>query len=165
MSAYIVTDQCINRIVTYLYSGPNRQWERRIVEEALTQQGSIGATFEEKLANAMFELNCNAVEQRYGDGQAKEFRDLDFTFKREYVSSGYQVYDLLGEWTYQCSEGDVPENSKLFQAIDQIYNSMAHNFFRDLRDRKVEQDNADRRELEARIAKLEALLSPKRKSA
>src|SRR5437016_659338 len=97
MSAYVVQDECINEIVTYLYSR-NRTWEQSMVWEALQKQGRIGDTPEEQLANAMFELNCNAVDQRYGDNQAREFRSLDFQFKHKYSDSGYHVYDRLGEW-------------------------------------------------------------------
>jgi len=161
MSAYVVQDTVINEIVTWLAS-PRHDWERRIVEEALDQQGKIGANFEEQLGNAMFELNCNAVDQRYGDNQAKEFRPLDYTFKTEYSGSNYHVYDQIGCWIYQCSEGDVPESSKLYQAIESIYNNMAHTFFRNLKDRKDE-DLEVRRELRQRIEALEALLKRGRK--
>jgi hypothetical protein len=154
MSAYVVEDECINSIVTWL-TFPRHEWERRQVEEALTKQGTIGDRFEEQLGNAMFELNCNAVEQRYGDGQAKEFRDLDYRWQANYHASGYGVYDRLGEYLYQCSEGDVPESSELYKALDRVYNSLAHKFFRDMRDRKEEQDSEVRRELRLRIEKLE----------
>jgi hypothetical protein len=155
MSAYVVQDQCINKIVTWLV-GPRHDWELRIVQEALDQQGKIGDTFEEQLGNAMFELNCNAVDQRYGDNQAKEFRTLDYQFKREYADSSYAVYDLLGEWRYQCAEGDVPESSKLYQAIERVYDGLAHKFFRDLRGQKMDAVGKEQlRELADRITKLE----------
>jgi hypothetical protein len=154
MSAYVVQDECINSIVTWL-TFPRHEWERRQVEESLTKQGTIGDRFEEKLGNAMFELNCNAVEQRYGDGQAKEFRDLDYHWKANYHASGYAVYDRLGEYLYQCSEGDVPESSELYKALQRIYDGLAHKFFRDMRDRKDEQDTEVRRELRQRIEALE----------
>lgn len=140
MSAYVVEDTCINAIVTYL-TDSRREWERRQIIEAFESMGTIGNTFEEQLGNAMFELNCNAVEQRYGYGQAKEFRDLDYTYKPEYLGSAYAVYDRFGEWRYQCSEGDVPESSALYKAIENIYNNMAHSFFRDLRERKEEKES------------------------
>ena len=163
MSAYVVQDECINAIVTWL-TGPRHTWERRQIEEALEQQGTIGDTFEEKLGNAMFELNCNAVEQRYGDGQAKEFRPLDYAWNPNYNVSGYTVYDRFGEYIYQCSEGDVPENSKLFRALERVYCQMAHDFFRDLRERKQESERSDYRECCERIAKLEALFARKRRA-
>ena len=155
MSAYVVADETINEIVTWL-CGPHRQWERRTVEEALDKQGKIGETFHEQLGNAMFELNCNAVDQRYGDNQAQEFRPLDYKYKALYSGSNYHTYDQLGSWIYQCSEGDVPESSELFKALNLVYNNMAHTFFRDLRERKEERENEDRRELRLRIEALEA---------
>jgi hypothetical protein len=103
----------------------------------LAAQGTIGDTFEEKLGNAMFELNCNAIDQRYGDNQAKEFRDLKYSFRAVYSGSSYAAYDRLGEWLYQCAEGDVPESSALYKAMQLIYNNLAHKFFRDLRERRT----------------------------
>lgn len=135
MSAYVVQDEVINKISTYLHD-PRREYEAGCVREALERQGCIGDTWAEKLGNAMFELNCNAVDARYGDNQAKEFRPLDYQFKRTISGSGYDVYDGLGTWLYQCAEGDIPENNVLYKALDRIYNNMAHKFFRDLRERK-----------------------------
>lgn len=163
MSAYVVEDECINSIVTWL-TNPHHSWERRQVEEALALQGTIGDTFEEQLGTAMFELNCNAVEQRYGDGQAKEFRPLDYKWVPNHYASGYATYDRLGEYIYQCSEGDVPESSKLYDALNRVYAQMAHTFFRDLRERKQEREREDYRECAERIAKLEALFSKKRRA-
>lgn len=158
MSAYVVQDQCINAIVTWIYGPRERAWEQRQVEAALDAQGTIGQTYPEKLGNAMFELNCNAVEQRYGDGQAKEFRDLDYEYKTEYLGSNYAVYDRLSEYIYQCSEGDVPESSKLFQALERIYSGMAHEYFRGLRSQEESQDSNIRRELRMRLDALESKL-------
>lgn len=161
MSAYVVDDETINSIVTYFASPRRDAWERRQIEEALEQIGTIGDTFEEKLGNSMFELNCNAVDQRYGDNQAQEFRTLDYKFKPEYHAGGYGVYDRLGTWLYQCSEGDVPESSVLFKAMQTLYANLAHTFFRDMRERKEERENDERRELRLRIEKLESLFSKK----
>ena len=156
MSAYVVQDECINAIVSWLDYCRGYEWDHRRIEEALDAQGTLGDSFQEKLGNAMFELNCNAVEQRYGDDQAKEFRTLDYAYSPNVLGSSYAVYDKLGEWIYQCSEGDVPEASKLYQAMKGLYDSMAHSFFRGMRERKDEQDTEVRRELRQRIEKLEA---------
>lgn len=160
MSAYVVADDCINSIVTWL-THPHHTWERTQVEEALNEQGTIGETFEERLGNAMFELNCNAVDQRYGDNQAQEFRSLDYKYQPNYHVSGYGAYDRLGEWRYQCTEGNVPDGP-LYKALDNVYNHMAHTFFRDLRETKEERENDERRELRLRIEKLEQLFTKKR---
>lgn len=154
MSAYVVQDEVINSIVSYMFDS-RRAWEQRIIWDALQKQGRIGDTPEEQLGNAMFELNCNAVDQRYGDNQAQEFRPLDYKFQNRYLGSGYAVYDNLGTWIYQCAEGDVPESSELFKAMEQIYNHMAHDFFRGLREQKEEADKRVRHELDARITALE----------
>lgn len=158
MSAYVVTDECINAIVTY-FTDRRRTWERHQIEEALRKQGVIGETFEQQLGNAMFELNCNAVEQRYGDGQAKEFRELNYAYHAEYLGSAYAVYDQLGTWLYQCSEGDVPESSELYQAMQRLYAHMAHTFFRDLRDHREHEDADIRRDLQQQINELNSLLN------
>jgi hypothetical protein len=162
MSAYVVNDECINTIVTYLADG-RRQWEQEHIQKALREQGTIGDTFQEKLGNAMFELNCNAVEQRYGDNQAQEFRTLDYSYKPFIHYSGYSVYDRFREWLYQCSEGDIPESSRLYKAIRDVYDQMAHSFFRDLRDRKEGEETAMRRELRQRIEQLEQQFAKGRK--
>jgi hypothetical protein len=135
MSAYLVEDKCINEIATY-FSGPRHDWEQSTIEEALRQQGTIGEGFAEKLANAMYELNCNSLTARYGD---EEF--AQFTFRRSFCDSSYAIYDRLGEWLYQCAEGDIPEASKFFQAMQRVYDQMAHRFFRDLRDRETKRRN------------------------
>lgn len=155
MSAYVVEDDCINAVVTWLYSGQEKAWEISRIEEALSQQGTIGDTFPEKLGNAMFALNCDAVDQRYGEGQAKEFRELNYAHGQKFLGSNYAVYDRLGEFLYQCSEGDVPESSKLFHALQSIYDNMAHTYFRGLRESKQERENDERRELRERIDQLE----------
>ena len=103
-------------------------------------------------------FNWNACPK----GQAKEFRELNYSYRPEYLGSAYAVYDRIGEWLYQCSEGDVPESSKLYRAIDRIYSNMAHSFFRDMRDRKESEDAATRRDLQKQIDELAAKLTSKR---
>lgn len=153
MSAYVVQDECINAIVTWLFSPrSDREWERIRVLETIVLTSSNHA---EQLGSAMFVLNCNAVEQRYGVGQAQEFRDLDYEYISTPLGSNYAVYDRLGEFLYQCSEGDVPETSKLYQALQGVYDRMAHTFFRGLRDR----DLTERNEVLRRIAEVERKLA------
>jgi len=163
MSAYVVGDECINAIVTWITSG-RHDWELRQVQSAIAQTGTRygDKPFAEILGQEMFDLNCNAVNQRYGENQAKEFRPLDYKYKPVYLASNYALYDRLGEFHYQCCEGDVPETSKLYQALETIYNSMAHDFFRGLRDTKAEQDNGIRRELRIRLDELEKKIRAKR---
>ncbi len=126
MSAYIVQDKTINRVVSFLAMDRSSGGEylRRIIQEEtgcdlLTREGK------EALGQAMFDLNCNAVEQRYGKGEAKEFRDLDYTFSLDISANRFQAYKSLKCWRYQCSEGDVPEGSLLYATMEKVRGEMA----------------------------------------
>ena len=77
MSAYICEDKTINRIVTYLQISDDLGYAR---ERVLGKLGYTGK-FAGELGRAMFELNCQSIEERYGKGQAKEFRSLDYKYK------------------------------------------------------------------------------------
>lgn len=157
MSAYMVEDKCINSIVTYLFN-PRHEWEKTRVLEALTL---TTPDHQKELGNAMFQMNARGVNARYGENQAQEFRDLDYEWSPVYTDSGYAVYDKLGEFLYQCSEGDIPEIDPLYRALHCVYDNMAHTFFRDLRERKDEREQDERRELRKRIETLEQILDAK----
>jgi len=129
MSAYVVDDATINKVVSFL---------------ALKQQGSRGfypadalegyydlrdEADVSKLAYDMFDLNCIAVDQRYGEGEAAEFRPLDFEYRFVMPPPIIVVYKALNTWLYQCSEGNVP-GRKLYQLMDSVSNRLAHEIVR-----------------------------------
>jgi hypothetical protein len=125
MSAFMVEDKTINRVVNYLrYDNDSGHWTKTRLER---EAGIIlnGKTTEaDKLARAMFDLNVRAVEDRYGEGEAKTFRALDF--KPDYAGgSRMQVLKSLRCWLYQCTEGDVPE-TPLYQIMDDYSNRLAY---------------------------------------
>ena len=151
MSAYMVADECINSIVTYLFN-PRHEWDKVRVLESITL---TTPNHDEELGKAMFDMNCRGVNARYGENQAQEFRALDYKWSPVYTDSGYAVYDKLGEYLYQCSEGDIPEIDPLYRALQNLYDNMAHKFFRDLRERKEDSDKAVRLDLMQRITALE----------
>jgi hypothetical protein len=126
MSAFVVEDKIINRVVTFISNTGSKQ---TIKDETGIDIG----TFEgcELLGKAMFELNCNAVEQRYGAGEAKEFRDLDYGY-RPSVSNAVQVYKSLRCWLYQCSEGNVPERL-LYATMERVSDQLAHHIVSELK--------------------------------
>ena len=124
MSSYVVDDTTINSIISamkyamkYKRIYPNPEYDNELRKPA------------KELGQAMFELNCEAVNQRYGENQAQEFRSLDYEWKEDFHNSQKKVYDNLGEFIYQCSEGDVP-NMPLFKAIDNYYAALAHKIAR-----------------------------------
>jgi hypothetical protein len=71
----------------------------------------------EHLGYAMFQLNSNAVDARYGNGEAAAFRTLDYRFEHTDAVSLTQVLKSLQCWLYQCNEGDVPE-TELYKLFD-----------------------------------------------
>src|SRR5207248_10482061 len=80
--------------------------------------------WDEKLAKAMFQLNIDGVNARYGEHEAEKFRPLNFTYKPEGDTFLVQVLKSLQCWKYQCSEGDVPE-TKLYQFFEEVEHHLA----------------------------------------
>ena len=128
MSAFIVDDEIINLPLGFFYtetvgSGVYDEIPRRLKEAGY----NIGEdeTEIERLAQEMFRLNCEAVNQRYGEGAAETFRELNFKYQFTPETSIAQAYKALECWLYQCTEGDVWE-SPLYELIKKIANSLAH---------------------------------------
>jgi hypothetical protein len=77
----------------------------------------------ERLGQAMFQLNVIAVDARYGSGEAKRFRPLDYHYEVPESVPLVQVLKSLQCWLYQCDEGDVPQTAlyMLFDNVVQLY--------------------------------------------
>jgi hypothetical protein len=123
MSAFIVEDETINRVIGAL-KGFDRQSP---IAKRLREELSLDLTTRQsrhELGTAMFALNCNAIEQRYGAGEAKEFRALDYSY-RPTTATLVQAYKSLRCWLYQCSEGDVKETSLLYQTMSALTGDLA----------------------------------------
>ena len=106
MSAFMVADETINRVVYWLYWEVTKyQWLR----DKLEQVSGIDTTsygWSETLGKAMFALNIAGVNDRYKDRGAKSFRPLDYRYTPVH-GSPVQVLKSLQCWLYQCMEGDV----------------------------------------------------------
>ena len=124
MSAFMVEDTTINRVVTWLKreGAPSRFTLDRLARKYCVDLASD--QWDEKLARAMFQLNCDGVNARYGEGEAGKFRPLNFTYKPEGDTFLVQVLKSLQCWKYQCSEGDVPE-TKLYQFFEEVEHHLA----------------------------------------
>ena len=130
MSAFIVADETINKAVGWIYSHcqhdryPNYGWyvKRRLREAGYNPETKLGC---KRLAEEMFTLNCDAVEQRYGEGEAEKFRPLDFAFSLSLMNLTAVAWIKLVEcWLYQCAEGDAPENV-LYEAMSALVGDVA----------------------------------------
>jgi hypothetical protein len=119
MSSYVVDNETINKIVSYIYAtaiGPNIYWKA-------TKLGKMGYELRDgascsELAHKMFDMNVAAVNERYGEGEAEKFRRLNFKY-RFASASQIEVIKALKAWKYQCNEGGVP-NLALYQAMDEV---------------------------------------------
>lgn len=122
MSAYIVEDETINKVVSYLYAkancpNPSIHWE----STKLFKMGfdlTSGPSCPE-LAHKMFNLNVAAVNEKYGKGEAEKFRPLDFQY-RFVPATQIEVIKALLAWKYQCTEGQVPEFA-LYKAMVEVH--------------------------------------------
>jgi hypothetical protein len=120
MSAYMVDDKTINRIVSYLYQEQDSHWTRgRLARECGVPMIAGGP----ELGALMFALNIQGVNARYGDGEASNFRPLDYQYEYE-LCTKMQALKSLQCWRYQCSEGDVPE-TVLYKIMDDYSHRLA----------------------------------------
>jgi hypothetical protein len=104
----MVQDATINNIVNWL----RREIDRlHVIPSKLKKLGidTSAAGWERTLGQAMFLLNVNGVDDRYGDGEARKFRQLDYRYRETESVPLVQILKSLQCWLYQCSEGNVPE--------------------------------------------------------
>jgi hypothetical protein len=118
MSAFMVADETINRVVEWLFWEVTKSlYLREKIEKAL-QINTSKPGWEKELGQAMFELNIDGVNDRYGEGEAKRFRELNYRYTPAHGSK-IQVLKSLECWLYQCREGEVVKKP-LFQFFDTV---------------------------------------------
>jgi hypothetical protein len=106
MSAYMVRDETINRVISWLsWEITRSEWLKRKVTDTL-RLDTNKPNWEEILGLAMFELNIQGVNERYGEGEAQKFRKLNYHYIPAH-GSNIQVLKSLQCWLYQCMEGEV----------------------------------------------------------
>ena len=140
MSAYVVEDDCINRIVTYLINistGNGGEWIIRPLEENGFKI-KRDTEEQERLAKEMFALNVQSVNERYGENQAEGFRELNFQYKPGLKEMAFGISELLYEvsffqamkslacFLYQSCEGNC-NNYPLYLALRDVQNRLCIN--------------------------------------
>ena len=122
MSAFVVLDKTVNRIVAYLLAGDGRDSAAPLVALGYhLHDGPHAARGEEgrRLVLDLFAMNCRAVDERYDDHPARtEFHPEEFVHTLELPPSATEVVKLMGCLHYQCTEGSVPEEP-LYKALEQ----------------------------------------------
>jgi len=134
MSAFIVADRTINKIVAFLSqrkdglgSDAARAFQELGYAIVPTPRAlaKVAQTEQQRLAKDLFEMNCRAVDQWYEDHAAKtEFHPKPFQFKRESPPSALEAIKRMGCLGYQCCEGNVPEEP-LYKALHEAQNAAA----------------------------------------
>lgn len=117
MSAFIVEDKTINVIANWINRVQSGGWYLREAALDANDPATVGA--------ALFSLNIQAVEARYGQGEAAAFRPLDYHWTPLQFASPVATYKAIQCLLYQCGEGKVPE-TPLYQALEKLARSLAH---------------------------------------
>ena len=126
MSAYVVSNDTINRIVTYLEKdNSENRWDR----DMLAKAAGIPPTdpnFADKLGEQLLLLNVDSVNRLYNEQDAPQ----DYEFKR-IPCSKMQLFKTLSCYLYQSCEGDC-DKTALFKAVDRMQFSIAKSIIYDL---------------------------------
>jgi hypothetical protein len=121
MSAYIVEDKTINRVVSYINSSLQR--EHSWLFNEFLRAAEVDRNDEDwttKLGISMAMLNDKAMDARYGEGTAVSDREgVSYEFHWE-MAAPIQVLKSLQCWHYQCSEGDIAQTSELYKVAEQL---------------------------------------------
>jgi hypothetical protein len=126
MSAYIVEDTTINKVVTWLvYELIKNPYLRRDAGKFKVDMEGNG--WEQRLAQAMHDLNVEAVNQRYHEENPFD----KFVYRPEPYGSRIAVFKSLRCWKYECTEGTVPEMN-LFKYFGVVEKHLAVDIVTDL---------------------------------
>lgn len=116
MSAFIVEDDTINRIVTAIYQSDD--WDTDHLKQELSKAGI--STRPQDLGEAMHLLNVTAVNYRYAHHPPAT---PDYHY-RPVHSSTIQVSKSLMCWLYQCTEGDY-DKAPLYTLMEKYQANLA----------------------------------------
>jgi len=117
---FIVSDKTINRVLTWVVENDaGATWLEDEAAESLARLGT-----------SMLELNCDAIDQLCGYGEAAEYRPLDYEFQWERTSE-IQVLKSLQCWLEQCL-GDRIAEKDLYSEMKAIESRLARKLVSEL---------------------------------
>jgi hypothetical protein len=136
MSAFLVDNDVINQALAYFRKAENDPMSRWTVEalesfgfnyNLLTDEGLSA------LGQSMFDLNVRGIEARYNPEQVEYLVDSSvYQFSDGFRPTRVEALKCLICFLYQCMEGDIPEDSKFYLALQEVSNRIAHDIVRDL---------------------------------
>ena len=128
MSAFIVQDETINKIISCLETDREAAHWRNQLKTAGYDLDTPDRC--KKLGWDMFALNIRSVNQRYPDRSASDLGGLNYKYQYK-AANRYQVLKSLQCWLYQSCEGDC-NASDLYKLFEEISHSMALNIIADM---------------------------------
>lgn len=118
MSAYVVENETVNKILSTLQHEKNGIYLLNELREKFGLDLQTDTDFDQ-FGRAIFLLNVQAVNARYGEEDDGAAVLEDFRYRRLKGITKIQAYKALQCLTYQCNEGKVPQ-TELFKALDLI---------------------------------------------
>lgn len=118
MSAYVVEEKTINKVITFLDNDQN-------MRSYLHHQLSLDLDTRDRaqdFGNKLMALNIQAVNERYSEHEPIVPNGYQFHYELTDQIGAYKALQCL---IYQCSEGDVPK-TKLYHTLKEISDYMAH---------------------------------------
>ncbi len=112
MSCFIVKNETISQIVNQLEFEirDNLYLKNKLEELGVNTNNKY---WQEELAQAMFDLNVKAFNNRYDEKPVIKKSSFEYSFGK-FVGRTRAV-KALQCWLYQCLEGNIPEESELYQ--------------------------------------------------
>ena len=117
MSAFLVADKTLHKILSQLgYEIRQRQstWLKNTFEKELSLDFA-NPDWATQLGQKMWDVNQLSLGYRYGDKPIV----LTYTFQ-PVLCTPIQAFKALQCWRYQCTEGEIPETSKLYTFFDRV---------------------------------------------
>ena len=115
MSAFIVEPKTINRILSYLYLERDNEWLSETIGYDIKNENNL-----DQLGREMLMLNIQAVNYRYDEENNSTALLEEYRYKLTLNVNNIQALKSLQCWSYQCSEGNIPEESELYKLMEKV---------------------------------------------
>lgn len=125
MSAYIVEDKTINKIITFLDG--DQEMRSYLHHELNLDLDTKDKAFE--FGKKLLALNIQAVNERYNESKSVIPNGYQFNYE---ITDRIGAYKSLRCLIYQCSEGDVPKTA-LYKTLKEISDYMANSIVSSLK--------------------------------
>ena len=120
MSAFLVQNKTINKIITYLRDGDARSYLRREIHDK-TGLNIAKPDDARKFGIKLLKCNFAGLKARYGDKEDKAYLKA-YTYQWESVTP-FEAVKAAHCLSYQCMEGNN-DKTKIYKLLDSIIRSI-----------------------------------------